>query len=69
VCIQSFTDGHFYRSRYDARKVLESFSAKLCDETDLDAVRNDLVGEVRERDTVRPRLAMAAPRNDLKGWA
>ena len=46
--IQAFTDRRFYRRKYDARKTLGTFSAKLRDETDLDALRNDLVGVVRE---------------------
>jgi hypothetical protein len=50
--IQSFIDRGFYRKMYDARKTLESFSAKLRNETDLDALSDDLVVVVRE--TMQP---------------
>jgi hypothetical protein len=50
--IQSFIDRRFYRSKYDARKTFEGFSAKLRDETDLDALSDDLVGVVGE--TMQP---------------
>jgi hypothetical protein len=50
--IQSVIDRSFYRRKYDARKTLQGSSEKLRDETDLEALSEDLVGVVRE--TMQP---------------
>ena len=50
--IQAFIDRAFYRRKYDARKTLETFSERLRDETDLEALNSEVVGVVRE--TIQP---------------
>ncbi len=50
--VQALVDRRFYRRKYDARKILDAFSTKLRDETDLEALNSELVGVVKE--TVQP---------------
>ena len=50
--VQGFIDRHFYRKKYDARKTLESFSAKLRGAYDLDGLNEELLAVVGE--TVQP---------------
>jgi hypothetical protein len=45
--VQAFVDRCFYRSKYDAAKILEAFGSRLQNETDVDVLRNDVVEVAR----------------------
>jgi hypothetical protein len=46
--VQDTVDRRFDRSRYDASRTLDAFADQLRDEVDLDTLRTDLIGAVRE---------------------
>ena len=53
--IQSFIDRRFYRGKYDAAKTLAAFNTRLREETDLNSLRAEVLGLVRE--TMQPEHA------------
>lgn len=65
--IQQVIDRRFYRSNYDAAKIIEAFSATLRNEVDLDQLREQLVAVVQE--TMQPTfvsLWLRPPARDKK---
>jgi hypothetical protein len=65
---QDMVDRRFYRSRYDAARIVDGFTARLRDVVDIDAVRDDLLEVVAA--TVQPGHAglwlRSRDRNDFR---
>ncbi len=50
--IQAIIDRRFYRRKYDAQKIVQVFSPKMRDETDVDRLTGDVISVVEE--TIQP---------------
>jgi hypothetical protein len=44
--VQALVDRRFYRKKYDAAKTLATFNSRLREETDLDSLREEVLGVV-----------------------
>ena len=60
--LQRFIDHRFYRRKYNAMQTVEAFSATLRHETDLSALRSELLGAVHQ--TIQPARATVWLRGD-----
>lgn len=65
--VQGFIDRRFYRGKYDAAGLLESFASRLREEVDLDSLSQDLVEVVGE--AMQPTHTSLWLRGGVKGEA